>query len=239
MKTTNWIEAERERIVAMYQCKDKEGPGKQPWQAAAFFKDAEKKLHAALMLHKAGVFPKPDDPCLEVGFGTLGWLGDLITWGVEETNLHGIELNANRVALAQKVLPVADLRVGDATELPWESNTFALVIVSTVFSSILDERVRRIVAAEVTRVLKPGGALLWYDTAFSPRTPKLKRIGIKRWEIQQLFPQLSGRTRSVTLFPPLARFLVHFSWALATCLAALPFLRTHLLAVLVKKSLGY
>ncbi len=49
------------------------------------------------MLHRAGVFPKAGDPCLEVGFGWLGWLGNLLSWGVRERDLHGIDLNPAKV----------------------------------------------------------------------------------------------------------------------------------------------
>jgi SAM-dependent methyltransferase len=233
---TDFVATERQRILAMYQQREEAKVGKRPWESAAVFKDCEKRLNAAVMLHAAGVFPKPGDQCLEVGFGTLGWLGELINWGVRETDLHGIELHPGRVEQARQILPLADLQIGEATKLPWESNTFALVVVSTVFSSILDARVCGLVAKEITRVLKPGGALLWYDAAFDPRGPGRRRIGRK--ELLQHFPNLHGRIRSVTLLPPLARFLVPKSWTLATCLAALPFLRSHLLAVLLKQQCG-
>jgi ubiquinone/menaquinone biosynthesis C-methylase UbiE len=184
------------------------------------------------MLHRANVFPKPGDRCLEVGFGSLGWLGDLITWGVCETDIHGIELSAVRAKQAQEVLPMADLRVGDATSLPWGNNTFELVITSTVFTSILDANMRRLVAQEITRVLVTGGALLWYDFRVNnPRNRNVRKVS--RREIRQLFPQLDGKIESVSLAPPLARLLAS-NLPLAVLLEAIPLLRTHLLAVLVK-----
>jgi len=84
-------------------------------------------------------------------------------------------------------------------------------------------------------VLAPGGALLWYDFAFNnPKNPHVR--GISRSEVRKLFPQLVGKIKSVTLAPPLARLIVPRSWTLATFLEAVPFLRTHLLAVLIKAS---
>src|SRR5262249_47097992 len=146
----------------------------------------------------------------------------------------GIELDAGRAKRAQELLPVADLRVGDATALPWQNETFHLVIASTVFTSILDAEVRRLVAQEITRVIAPGGGLLWYDFAVNnPSNPNVRKVD--RSELKQLFPELKGAMRSVTLAPPLARFLVPRSWFLATFFEAIPLLRTHLLAVLVKK----
>jgi ubiquinone/menaquinone biosynthesis C-methylase UbiE len=189
---------------------------------------------AAVMLHQTGVFPKAGDPCLEVGFGWLGWLGTLLNWGVRERDLHGIDLDPEQVNRGREVLPLADLRVGDASNLPWENNRFRLVIASTLFTSLLDQNVRHLAADEITRVLAGGGALLWYDFAVnSLRNPAVRKVN--RRELQQLFPRLTGKIRSVTLAPPLARLVAPRSWALATLIEAIPLLRTHLLAVLVKR----
>ncbi|MDQ3775422.1 MAG: class I SAM-dependent methyltransferase [Pseudomonadota bacterium] len=107
----------------------------------------------------------------------MGWLGELVCWRIRERDLHGIELDASKVARAREFLPQADLRVGAATELPWPDASFRLVITSTLFTSILDLRVRRRVAQEVVRVMVPSGALLWYDFAFdNPRNPHVRGI---------------------------------------------------------------
>ena len=170
---------------------------------------------------------------MEIGFGYLGWLAALIGWGVPEKNLHGIELYAPRAERAHEILPVADLRTGDGGCLPWAEGTFHLVVASTVFTSILSTQTRRKVAAEILRVLVPGGALLWYDFAVNnPRNQNVRRVG--RSEIRQLFPALRGEIRSITLAPPLARLLAPRSITLATIVEAIPWLRTHLMAVLVK-----
>lgn len=235
-KEINLIAAERQRVEAEYVRREREiSPTLYaPWQPSEIFMKAERKRVAAKRLHDAGVFPKAGLKCLEVGFGSLGWLGDLISWGVPEGDICGIELDPVRAKRAQELLPVADLRVGDATDLPWQSGTFHLVIASTVFTSILDSDVRHLVAGEISRVLAPGGALLWYDFAVNnPRNPGVRKVD--RSELRRLFPQLRGGMRSVTLVPPLARFLAPRSWFLATLLEAIPLLRTHLLAVLVKR----
>ena len=229
------ITAERQRIQTEYRRRAQQiAPDCYAhWQPAEMLMRLGRKRTAAIMLHRAGVFPKAGNQCLEIGYGTLGWLGDLISWGVPETDLHGIELDPVRAEQAQQVLPMADLRVGDATNLPWDDDTCHLVIASTVFTSILNPEVRQIAAAEIERVLAPGGALLWYDFAVNnPKNPRVRRVNRK--ELKSLFPQLSGELKSVTLAPPLARLLAVRSWTLATSLEAIPLLRTHLLAVLLK-----
>lgn len=207
-----------------------------PWQPAESFIVSERKSTAAFLLHEAGKFPKAGDKCLEVGYGKLGWLADLISWGLREKDLHGIELDLSRASVAQKALPEADLRVGDASQLPWEDNYFDALVVSTVFSSILSVEVRDAVSREIIRVLKSGGVLIWYDLAVNnPQNPNVKGIGAK--QLKKLFPPLDGAIKRVTLVPPIARLIAPKSFALAAFLNTMPFLRTHLLAVLVKSEI--
>jgi SAM-dependent methyltransferase len=238
MKASNHLDlaaVEGERIKLEFRRRDREVNGQQnaPWQPAAWFMVEGRNRAAAVMLHEAAVFPVSGNQCLEVGFGSLGWLSELIGWGVRESDLHGIELDAVRAGRAREILPVADLRIGDAVNLPWNDGSFQLVICSTLFTSILDHDVRQLLADEVVRVLAPGGALLWYDFAYdNPANANVK--GIKRAEIRRLFPTLQGRIKAVTLAPPLARLLAPRAWTLATLLEAIPLLRTHLMGVLTK-----
>jgi ubiquinone/menaquinone biosynthesis C-methylase UbiE len=231
----DFVVAERERMLSAYEHMPLTVTPElyAPWQPAEMLMREERKRIAAQLLRQARVFPAPGDPCLEIGFGTQGWLGDLLTWGLPQHNLHGIELDGAKVDVARQCLPRADLRVGDGTNLPWQTTHFQLVIVSTVLSSILDVRVRRLLAREIVRVLRPGGALLFYDFAVnSPANPHVRKVG--RAELRELVPELSGRIRSVTLAPPISRLVAPRSWTLAALLQAVPLLRTHLLAVLVK-----
>lgn len=230
------VAAEQQRILAEYRRREREIASDlyAPWQPASAFLRASRSRRAAALLRRAGAFPASGDPCLEVGYGSLGWLGELIAWGVRERDLHGIELDAVRAARAKDILPGADLRVGDATRMPWGDETFRLIVVSTVFSSILDERVRRAAAEEIVRVLAHGGAVLWYDMRVrNPRNPNVRPV--TPGALKELFPRLDGSVRSVTLAPPLARWCAPRSWVLAEALESLPFLRTHLIAVLMKR----
>lgn len=231
----DFVAIERNRIKAEYERRAKsiDPDLYAPWQPAEMLSHAARTRIAATLLRRAQAFPKAGDQCLEIGFGTRGWLGDLITWGVRETDIHGIELDPVKVERARNILPASDVRVGDATALPWPDNSFQLVIASTVFSSILDNRVRCLIASEAVRVMATGGALLWYDFAYNnPRNSQVRKID--RGELKRLFPGLRGQVRSITLAPPLARFVAPKSWPLAVLLETVPVLRTHLVAVLIK-----
>ena len=204
-----------------------------PWQPAQNLIVSERRRVISMLLHKLGKFPNPGEKCLEIGYGKLGWLADLISWGLKETDLHGIELDAGRAAYAQRALPKADLRVGDATKLLWEDETFKFVIVSTLFSSILEPAVRGLISEEIKRVLIPGGVVIWYDLAVNnPKNSNVQGINLK--QIRKLFPEFNIKVKSVTLAPPIARMIAPKSFVLSSILSSFPFLRTHLAGVLTK-----
>lgn len=231
----DFVLAERRRIQIEYQRRAAEVNSDRyaSWQPATQLTINERTRLATDMLRKANVFPNEASQCLEVGFGSHGWLNELKAWGVPETNLHGIELDPTRATKGQQLFPNADLRVGDAVKLPWNDDRFDLVITSTLFTSILDLDVRMLIANEIVRVLAPNGALLWYDFAFdNPRNANVR--GINRRKLRKLFPALKGEIKSLTLAPPLARLIAPRSLALATLLEGIPLLRTHLLGVLIR-----
>lgn len=237
VETDRAVLAERARLLAEYRRRESEIDADRyaPWLPATAFLRAGRTRLAAGMLKSAGVFPSAGDACLEVGYGSLGWLGELIAWGMREQDLHGIELDEARARKARAILPGADLRVGDATRMPFDDGAFRLIVVSTVFSSILDDSVRGAAASEIIRVMSPGGAMLWYDmTVDNPNNEHVR--GLKKEEIRRLFSGLSGSIRSATLAPPLVRLLAPRIWWLAQALEAIPVLRTHCVAVLSKRS---
>jgi len=109
-----------------------------------------------------------------------------------------------------------------------------MVLQFTVFTSILDDVMKKHIAAEISRVLKPGGALLWYDYFVSnPSNPDVR--GVSRGEIVRLFPGFSIFLKRVTLAPPITRAVAPVSTALCRLLSSVPVLRTHYLGFLQKQ----
>ena len=196
-------------------------------------------------LSSEGFFPCAQKRILEVGCGAGGWLPLFELWGAMRGNLAGIDLDEARLARARRLLCAdrddrgellaagADLRLGDAAELPWPDGAFDLVLQSTVFSSVLDVAMRNAVAGEMLRVLKPGGIVLWYDFCFNnPSNPNVRGVG-KR-EIASLYPGCIMRFRRLTLAPPIARWLVPRTWLGSLVLETLRLLNTHGLATIRK-----
>jgi SAM-dependent methyltransferase len=175
---------------------------------------------------------------LDVGCGSGQWLRRFLDWGVPPEGLHGVDVQPTRLAAARAALPAAaDLRPGDAQQLPWPDGCFDLVSQFVVFSSVPDPSVRETLAREMARVTAPGGVILWYDFHVdNPRNPDVKGVG--RSEIARLFPGFTPHLRRVTLAPPLARALLPRGRAVYELLRLLPALRTHWAGVLVRREVS-
>jgi SAM-dependent methyltransferase len=212
----------------------------------SLFRYTQRVREVILVLKQEGAFPLDDRRILEVGCGGGDWLVDFERWGAARERLAGIELDPARAAkagarlgavrddLGTVLCPGADVRAGDATKLPWDDQSFDLVLQSTVFTSILDPNVKRAVAGEMLRVLAPGGFVLWYDFFFdNPRNRGVR--GITRREMVELFPDCTHQLRRITLAPPLTRRLVPLTWIGAAVLEKLKLLNTHYLAVIRRR----
>lgn len=183
------------------------------------------------LLENARALPLNHASIADIGCGAGQWLAEFVRWGAQATNLHGIDLLEDRIASARTRLPQADLRCGDARQLPWPDNCFDLVTQFTVFSSILDPDFRRDLAREMLRVLRPGGHILWYDCRYS-NPVRIAVRGLNRREIARLFPNCRIDFVVTTLVPPLSRAVARHSCALAAALESLRFTCTHLAAVI-------
>ena len=225
------------RIISEYKRRERElPPDYYGWQRPAnLFLHLSTVAACVRELTRARLFPLTGLRVLDVGCGRGSWLLEFCQWGAFPEDLAGIDLDDNRIAEARRYLPTADLRVGDARHLPWPDARFDLVTQFMVFTSILHQGVKRKIASEMRRVLKPGGVILWYDFRYdNPRNPHVRGIGAR--EIRSLFPGCTVRLRRVTLAPPIARRLVPFSWTVAYLVEKLPLLRTHYLGVIYKSS---
>lgn len=171
---------------------------------------------------------------LDVGCGSGFWLRQFIQWGAQPDKLFGIDLLQERIQRGKELCPHGmTLKWGDASSLEFEDSAFDLVLQFTVFTSILDPEMKKELANEMRRVLKPGGAILWYDYFVSnPSNPDVH--GVTRKEISQLFPGLSIFLKRITLAPPLGRVVGPVSPALYRVMSVFKPLCTHYLGLFQK-----
>ncbi|WP_174537336.1 class I SAM-dependent methyltransferase [Micromonospora chalcea] len=108
---------------------------------------------------------KPDDTVLDVGFGygdqDFKWLRERQVAKVYGLNItpHHVEA-AQRRAQEEGLADRTDFRLGSATELPFEDNTFDRVV---ALESAFHFYPRSAFFAEALRVLRPGGVLATAD----------------------------------------------------------------------------
>jgi ubiquinone/menaquinone biosynthesis C-methylase UbiE len=190
---------------------------------------------------------------LEVGVGYGQWLQRFKEYGAFEA--AGIDVLPWRIEAARERYPSLDLIAGDAADLPYDDGHFDVVLQITCLSSVLDEQVRRRIAAEMWRVTAPGGIVLSYDmrpTPFAiralgrlyamlrgrsaaatdsstPTTPVAGR------ELEALFGRPVTSRRVVTLNFELASIAGRSRFA-ASLLRAVPWLRTHEMVVIRKET---
>ena len=188
----------------------------------------ERDLLAALRRH--GIADLTGRSILDVGCGDGWFLRRLASYGADRRLLAGVDLLPERIEAGRRIDPDLDLRSADAGALAYPDRSFDLIFQMTVFSSILDNRMRRAVASEMARVLKPGGAIVSYDFLVTRDRRNTRPLSAR--ELAGLFPGFVPDARRVTLLPPLARLLAGRTWAACELLETIPLLRTHELVVL-------
>lgn len=196
----------------------------------------ERQQMVRQLLAERGWIPFGSRRVLEVGCGTGAELMRLVDFGAAPGNLIGVDMLPNRVAAGKERFPNLDLRVANAERLEFPDAAFDMVLAITLFSSIRGGTMSRNVAREIERVMKPGGALLWYDFRYNnPRNPNVR--GVSDADVRELFPLLKGRLTKITLLPPLSRRLGPLTPVLYPTFSAVPRMRTHLVGLLEKANL--
>jgi len=164
---------------------------------------------------------------LDIGCGG-GTLVGVVAARWPDVEAIGLDLLPDRVAAARAAFPDATFVEGSADALPFEDGSFDTVSASTLFSSFPSPDLEVAVAAEIARVLKPGGWLVWYDLRYdNPNNPAVHGVTEKR--LHELFPRWPGRLDTLTLAPPIARRLGHLTPIAYPLLHAIPPLRSHLI----------
>lgn len=204
------------------------------WNPEVALRLHERQRVLTQLLRRQGIETLAGLDILEVGCGSGANLIELIQLGAEPDRLIGVELIEDRAREARTVLPAAvRILVGDAATLDLPERSLDVVYQSTVFSSILDDNLQASLAQTMWRLLRPGGAVLWYDFTFdNPSNRDVRGVPFRR--VRELFPRGVIQSRRVTLAPPLSRRVVALHPSLYGVFNAIPWLRTHRLCWILK-----
>jgi ubiquinone/menaquinone biosynthesis C-methylase UbiE len=167
------------RLREVYTSYQEQGLGERLWRDNPGNRaiQAERARLMERMLRGGGFMPLERRKVLEVGCGKGDVLAGFLRWRARPENLHGVDLLEDRISEARQRHPGIDFQSGNAENLEFPDSFFDLVVFFTVFSSILDQGTAANLAAEATRVLRPGGAVLWYDFRYqSPRNPHVRAM---------------------------------------------------------------
>ena len=163
---------------------------------------------------------------VDIGCGAGWWLAELARAGVSPQRLHGVDLIAERVERARRLVPGAQVEVADATALPFEDERFGIVLLLTTLSSAGGPARRRALLLEARRVLAPGGVLIVYEPRWpNPRNRHTNRIA--RCELRPRDGDLICH-EPITILPLIGRHLGER----ARSLTRLRVLRSHRLTII-------
>jgi ubiquinone/menaquinone biosynthesis C-methylase UbiE len=226
---------EEARIKAAYQNKTKP-VGYYSWFDPGNLLLVQERERALLKrLRQHGRDPLNGSRLLEIGCGSGHWLREFIKWGVSPADVTGIDLRPEELSAAARLCPQGvTLQCTNGSKLDFQNDSFDLVLQSLVFTSVLDEPMRQRMAQEMLRVVKKNGLIIWYDFFVdNPWNPNVR--GVRKAEIQQLFPNCFIELERVSLALPLAKLLAPWSWSVCHFLGRLRLLNTHYLGIIQKK----
>lgn len=200
------------------------------WNAGNLLIGQERERAIIALLVRSGMFPLDGCRVLDVGCGEGKQLLRCHALGASLDDLVGIDIVEGRIDGARRRAAGVDFRLADARELPFADGQFDLALAFMSFSSMVSDQMRRAAATEILRVLKPEGALLWYDFRVNPRNPDVTPLDID--DVRALFPGCAIDARRITLAPPIARRLAPASRVVCEMLTWIRPLRTHWLVLI-------
>src|SRR5262245_2621361 len=100
---------------------------------------------------------------LEVGAGHGHELAKFASLGIPQSHLTSIDLVFHRVKQAKSNYPCMGFSQQDATCLAFPDKTFDIVCQFLCVVQALSRELQQSICQEMTRVLKPGGIIIWFD----------------------------------------------------------------------------
>jgi ubiquinone/menaquinone biosynthesis C-methylase UbiE len=183
---------ESSRIRAVFEERDRRRERPQAVVEAYRRMNAERIAKTRALI--ARLLPAPYPSILDVGCGAGYDLSRFLADGWPADRLAGVDLVESRIEHARETCPGVRFEVNEGSSLPFPTASFDVSTAAVVFSSILDDAIRRELFAEMERVTRPGGIVLVYDFVIrNPRNPDV--IGMDRPRLAALGRRPTGSQR--------------------------------------------
>jgi ubiquinone/menaquinone biosynthesis C-methylase UbiE len=227
--------SEAKRIGRVYQGRREKGWGARYslFQKGALQQIQERERVLLRILKKTTGASVADKRVLDIGCGSGDTLLPMLFYGFQPENCFGIDLLEDRIAEARVRLPNMTFACCSAEQIPFEKGSFDLVTMFTCLAMVLDKQIRATICQQTLEMLKPGGWVLIYDMRVNnPSYEHVRSVSLR--ELRGYFSSLKFYSETLTLIPPLGRFIGRCSMTLCSILALIPFLRTHRISVFQK-----
>lgn len=223
----NWDrEADLQAIRDTYDGYDEAGRARLWDEHAPGYARLVNELQASLVRHLEASVPNREARIVDLGCGDGSLAGDA-PLSRTATEWIGVDLRPEAIAIARERFPELTFIVASGDDVPLDPASVDIVVARLLFSSLPSAELEASVAAEIQRLIRPGGWLVWLDLRYAnPTNPAVH--GLSTGRIARLFPGWMSELQTAGLLPPLARRLGRTTPIAYPALTALPFLRSHL-----------
>lgn len=164
-------------------------------------------IHFSKSCHAAGIDDLKNLSILEVGCGSGNTLQMLILMGASPHKVFGVDIRNDALLNARYRCPNINLIQTDGLYLPFTDNYFDIVLQTMVFMNLEIDIMRHRLSEEMTRCLRIGGYIYWWDT---PTT--LPEFGSYQIKLSKIFPGMSVRKSEHSWLPLPSQCLARKRW---------------------------
>ena len=219
-------EADLQAIRDTYDRYDDTGRAHLWDERAAGYARLTREVQASLVHSLELSIPSVGGRVLDLGCGDGSLAGEAL---LPRTGIEwiGVDLRPEAIARARELFPELSFIIASGDAVPLEAASVDVVVARLLFSSLPSADLEAAVAAEIHRLIRPGGWLVWLDLRYpNPTNPAVHGLSMAR--LASLFPGWKRELRAAGLLPPVARRLGRATGVVYPVLAAVPLLRSHL-----------
>ena len=165
---------------------------------------------------------------IDIGCGSCSDLINLVSFGFNQRNLYGVDINNSDINFGKTNYPNLNLSNQNAMLLNYEDSFFDLTMESTMFVQLSNRDISKKIAEEMIRITKSKGYILLIDWRYGKlNNPKFLALNKKR--VKEIF-KVNKSTHLISivpgmLIPPIGRFVSrNFSFLYFIVAKTCPFL---------------